>query len=342
MKIETHFQEITSRIQFAIEDSTDSIQVAVAWITNEILLKSLCAQALKGVKVEIIMIDDSINNSTKGFDLNLLIRSGVNLHLAPLPNIMHNKFCIVDRKTVITGSFNWTRTAEVYNKENIVVIEGYANVTETYIQEFEFLKLFYPSVTNVVAKEFNKDSLIYSLVENIKDEAEYISRLNDRKQSSRGIINEDSQHHSSSKEYEILRIGYSQSMSRFFIELSDNNLRTYELWLSEETILAKLRDVRFVDDDEINQQIIEHQIEENIKYLKLPKDQRPPVVLDSGKRGNWPRANHVIIEGGSINENVGKKYINNPKTMNFLYRTQWPHVLREDGKEYTDFSQDQW
>ncbi|MGN0935860.1 phospholipase D-like domain-containing protein [Acinetobacter amyesii] len=35
---------------------------------------------------------------------------------------MHHKFCIIDLKKVITGSFNWTVKAS-FNNENIAVIE---------------------------------------------------------------------------------------------------------------------------------------------------------------------------------------------------------------------------
>jgi phosphatidylserine/phosphatidylglycerophosphate/cardiolipin synthase-like enzyme len=35
---------------------------------------------------------------------------------------MHNKFCVIDYETVITGSYNWTRQAAI-NEENIVVFK---------------------------------------------------------------------------------------------------------------------------------------------------------------------------------------------------------------------------
>ena len=35
---------------------------------------------------------------------------------------MHNKYCVIDEKIVITGSFNWTAKAVSLNHENIVII----------------------------------------------------------------------------------------------------------------------------------------------------------------------------------------------------------------------------
>lgn len=37
-------------------------------------------------------------------------------------NIMHHKFCVIDLKKVIHGSYNWTNKAK-YNQENITVTE---------------------------------------------------------------------------------------------------------------------------------------------------------------------------------------------------------------------------
>lgn len=47
---------------------------------------------------------------------------------------MHHKFCIIDLKKVITGSFNWTNKAN-FNNENISVIEQ-REQGEAYAQEF--------------------------------------------------------------------------------------------------------------------------------------------------------------------------------------------------------------
>jgi phosphatidylserine/phosphatidylglycerophosphate/cardiolipin synthase-like enzyme len=35
---------------------------------------------------------------------------------------MHDKFMIVDKKIVATGSYNWTTNATDYNDENLIII----------------------------------------------------------------------------------------------------------------------------------------------------------------------------------------------------------------------------
>lgn len=49
-------------------------------------------------------------------------------------NLMHHKFCVIDLKKVITGSFNWTVKAS-FNNENIAVIEQ-RDQAEKYADEF--------------------------------------------------------------------------------------------------------------------------------------------------------------------------------------------------------------
>jgi len=38
--------------------------------------------------------------------------------------IAHNKIIIIDRETVITGSFNFTKAAEINNAENLLILHS--------------------------------------------------------------------------------------------------------------------------------------------------------------------------------------------------------------------------
>ena len=51
---------------------------------------------------------------------------------------MHHKFCIIDESIVITGSFNWTSQAVLYNQENILFYEN-SQIARKYIDEFHKL-----------------------------------------------------------------------------------------------------------------------------------------------------------------------------------------------------------
>jgi cardiolipin hydrolase len=56
---------------------------------------------------------------------------------------MHHKFAIFDRTYLVTGSYNWTRSAASYNEENIVVsddrrlVSAFSGTFEKLWEKFE-------------------------------------------------------------------------------------------------------------------------------------------------------------------------------------------------------------
>ena len=57
---------------------------------------------------------------------------------------MHHKFCIIDLKTTIHGTYNWTKAAQ-YNKETIS-IDRNRKTAEKFADEFMRLKRNQPIV----------------------------------------------------------------------------------------------------------------------------------------------------------------------------------------------------
>ncbi len=53
------------------------------------------------------------------------------------PGIMHHKFSIIDGNVLITGSYNWTHSAENLNDENILIIKDAENIIKEYEKEFK-------------------------------------------------------------------------------------------------------------------------------------------------------------------------------------------------------------
>ena len=52
---------------------------------------------------------------------------------------MHHKFTVIDRRVVITGSYNYTTSASRSNYENLVLLESPA-AAEQFAAEFEKIK----------------------------------------------------------------------------------------------------------------------------------------------------------------------------------------------------------
>jgi len=49
----------------------------------------------------------------------------------------HHKIIIIDKTTLITGSFNFTKAAEEKTSENLLVLKGNKPLAERYIRNFE-------------------------------------------------------------------------------------------------------------------------------------------------------------------------------------------------------------
>ena len=54
---------------------------------------------------------------------------------------------IIDRSTLITGSFNFTKAAEEKNAENLLIMKGNKLLVDRYIQNFNLHKEHYEKYT---------------------------------------------------------------------------------------------------------------------------------------------------------------------------------------------------
>jgi phosphatidylserine/phosphatidylglycerophosphate/cardiolipin synthase-like enzyme len=53
-----------------------------------------------------------------------MAHAGIPTHIDSAHAIAHNKIMIIDKETVITGSFNFTKAAEEKNAENLLIIKS--------------------------------------------------------------------------------------------------------------------------------------------------------------------------------------------------------------------------
>ncbi|WP_118196645.1 phospholipase D-like domain-containing protein [Albibacterium indicum] len=133
IEVEVHFEDIEAQIVEQIRNAKFSIWVAVAWFTNKVLMREIYNKKREGVNVRLIVLDDEINTKygfpyEKYFETKRVPKSG------KYENIMHHKFCVIDLKTVVHGSYNWTTKAN-WNRETASV-ENSRELAEKYASEF--------------------------------------------------------------------------------------------------------------------------------------------------------------------------------------------------------------
>ena len=122
--VEAHFENIRNLISGKIKEAKSDIKIAVAWFTQKELFSELLGALNRGVNVSLIIIKDFINCGLYGLPLQNFIDAGGRLHFVSDRSwTMHNKFCLFDNRIVITGSYNWTYSAETRNAENVILTD---------------------------------------------------------------------------------------------------------------------------------------------------------------------------------------------------------------------------
>ena len=142
MELKAHFSNIHKVIIEHLEQAQSEIVAAIAWFTDRDIFEVLCKKAQAGVKVTVTLIGDEINQGAGGLNFHRLSNLGGQVIFLPPggrnERTMHHKFCVIDRGTVITGSYNWSHKARI-NDENITVVTDNTDFIGKYLDIFESL-----------------------------------------------------------------------------------------------------------------------------------------------------------------------------------------------------------
>jgi len=166
MVIESLFENISTRLKQELWKADKSIYIAVAWFTNVDIFNVIKNKARSGCTIKIIVNDDDINKSTIDFDKfnedNLEV-----FKVKSIGNLMHHKFCVIDNKTVISGSYNWSNKADS-NFENIIINQNDNVLASQFINEFNnILRKHFPDHDiNKADEPFDKIILRMEILKN--------------------------------------------------------------------------------------------------------------------------------------------------------------------------------
>ena len=122
-----------AQIIWWINRANISIHVLIYSFTLDSISNALINAYNRGVDVKIVFERDQV---TKYSEYQKLKAAGVPVHNDTNPGLMHNKVMIIDGKIVLTGSFNWSVSAERRNNENLIVIRS-IYVARVYEEEFD-------------------------------------------------------------------------------------------------------------------------------------------------------------------------------------------------------------
>ena len=113
-----HFQNLPETICRHLEQARRDIRIAVCWFSRQDIFEVVLARLRAGVQVSLLLEYDNRNICDDGLDFQKFIRLGGQLYAYREAGLMHHKFALVDERTLLTGSYNWTYNA---NAENLLV-----------------------------------------------------------------------------------------------------------------------------------------------------------------------------------------------------------------------------
>ena len=136
---EAHFaprQDCALRLRKLFDSARKRADVCVFTITDDRITRAILRAHERGVAVRIVT--DDLKAFDPGSDVHRLAEAGIPLRMDRSEDHMHHKFAVFDQRLLVTGSYNWTRSAAERNRENIAFTDD-RRLVEAFGEEFERL-----------------------------------------------------------------------------------------------------------------------------------------------------------------------------------------------------------
>ena len=118
-----------------IRSARKSLKVHAYVFTSRQIADAMVAAHRRGVKVE-VLADAKMNRREKGNAIPRLLAGGVPVAFETRYNAAHNKVLVVDAEgpkcAVLTGSYNFTWSADNRNAENILIVRDHCALARAY------------------------------------------------------------------------------------------------------------------------------------------------------------------------------------------------------------------
>jgi len=132
-----HFSPLggcTDTVVEQINRATRSVEMQAYSFTSTPIAKALVQAHERGVAVTAIL--DKSQRTEKYSSSDFLLHANIPTYIDAKHAIAHNKIMLIDGTTIITGSFNFTNSAEKSNAENMLVIKNDPSLYAQYEENF--------------------------------------------------------------------------------------------------------------------------------------------------------------------------------------------------------------
>jgi phosphatidylserine/phosphatidylglycerophosphate/cardiolipin synthase-like enzyme len=116
-----------------VNNAQNSIRFLAFSFTDYPLANAMIQRAQAGV--DVAGVYETVGSQTEYSELGTFLCSGVPVRQDGNPGFMHEKVIIIDGHLVITGSLNYSSSADEENNENVVIVDN-PDIAALYLQEF--------------------------------------------------------------------------------------------------------------------------------------------------------------------------------------------------------------
>ncbi|WP_439891890.1 phospholipase D family protein [Ralstonia sp. 25C] len=132
--------DIEGLLADAIDEAREQVLVQAYLLSNKAIVRALLAAHQRGVDVRVLADREQMMRAN-GSRVPEIANAGIPVWLEVRYKNAHNKVIVIDprgvRPVLVTGSFNFTQTAQRGNAENVLIVRGDADLARRYAANWQ-------------------------------------------------------------------------------------------------------------------------------------------------------------------------------------------------------------
>lgn len=128
-------QNCRALIVSVIDGARSEVLLQTYKFTDKPIIDALIRARARGVAVRLILDKSLEAKNTRTYQV--FVGKGFDVRIDSTVKTAHNKVIVADKSAVVTGSFNFTSSAETRNAENILIVRNSPDIALAYAKNWQ-------------------------------------------------------------------------------------------------------------------------------------------------------------------------------------------------------------